>query len=195
MTSLTYIVNRDENPATKSKETIESPISDRRLPLYPKRTNIQDPLIAILDQVTSPASRALLLATFEKFAVHTVGEFCSLAEADITEIDFQLPENETIIQFLDRYFEKKLPTESEVVSRSSSPPLNEIPAEITMEEVSDITVSSSAEMAVEELVQSSDDVVEEETTKSLDISPNGQILSMLLTCEFLASDRYVLVPY
>lgn len=122
-----------------------------------------------------------MLATFEKFGVHTVGEFCSLAEADITEIDFQLPENETIIQFLDRYFEKKLLTESEVASRSASPALKEIPAEITTEEVSDVTVSSSAEMTVEELVQSSDDVVEEEATKSLDISPNGQILSMLLS--------------
>ena len=134
--------------------------------------------------MTSLSSRAHLSSLFEKLGVHTIGEFCSLREADIEQLDFQLPENQTIVHFLDCYFEKELTPEPEPENSSpiEKPVVNE-PVDVKPTQVvSDLAISSSDEMRImEELVPSSSEQnIEEESAKSPDISPNAQIISKTL---------------
>lgn len=146
--------------------------------IYPAAIDCNDSLALIVDRVTSATSRGPIMAVLEKLGVRSIGDFCALSEADIQGLDFHLPQHETIKQFLERHFAKKL-SEKSIPRVNESQGLSATDLPITKEDASNLPASSSDEIRTDELVQSSDDITKE-SSKSPDSIPNGQIISNTL---------------
>lgn len=162
------------SPDTKIQHRSESSI-------FPSAVTCSDPLASIVDRVTSPASRKPIMAVLEKLEVRTIGDFCALSEESIQGLNFQLPQHETIKQFLGRYFAKKV-----CVAKSSADGqdvgiiINESPS--SEELIPEPTIiQSSGEAKSDDLVSLSANVKTEELDKSLDSLPDGQVLGKILS--------------
>lgn len=132
------------------------------------------------------------MAVLEKLGVRTIGDFCALSEADIQGLDFHLPQHETIKQFLERHFAKKLAERSDPKIFHTNIDSQDVYEEKTHDDemMLDSTITSSDELRIDELVQSSTDSKREESSKSPDPTPNGQIISIFCNGIFLYSIPY-----
>jgi hypothetical protein len=117
------------------------------------------------------------LTVLEKLGVRTIGDFCALSETDIKGLDFKLPQHETIKQFLESHFAKKTTSKLETQTlEEENSSLNHTSPTNPEKVVSELVVLSSDE-ARSDVVKSSDELKSEESNKTPDSSPNGQIIS------------------
>ena len=157
------ILKEKSSHSSEPQETVCSE-EIQRTAIYPAATDCIDSLALIVDRVTSPTSKGPILAVLEKLGVRTIGDFCALSETDIKGLNFKLPQHETIKQFLESHFARKIST------RLETQPLEQ--------ENSSLAILSSDEARSDDLIKSCDELKSEESNKTPDSSPNGQIISI-----------------
>ncbi len=160
-------------------------------PIYPAAINCIDSLALIVDRVTSPTSKGPILAVLEKLGVRTIGDFCALSERDIQGLDFQLPQYETIKQFLERHFARKMAAKSETkfsLDDSESLGVNNA-SQLDTQLLESIKPDESMKSSDELIKSSSDEIKTEELTKSPDSLPNGQIIG-IINCSLLVDSKF-----
>lgn len=118
------------------------------------------------------------MTVLEKLGVRTIGDFCALSETDIKGLDFKLPQHETIKQFLESHFARKsiARTDPQIPHEVEGVGMEVISPTYTEDVESGPVVESSCGVRTDELVKSLEEQKIEESNKTLDSSPNGQII-------------------
>ncbi|KAI9556357.1 hypothetical protein GHT06_018931 [Daphnia sinensis] len=165
------ITDRDDTSGVTEPQDIEVPEEIQETAIYPAATDCIDSLALIVDRVTSPTSKGPILTVLEKLGVRTIGDFCALSETDIKGLDFKLPQHETIKQFLESHFAKK--------SIARTDPQISHEEGVSMEVISPTDVGNVESVPAantDELVKSLEEQKIEDSIKTPDSSPNGQII-------------------
>ncbi|XP_057374460.1 telomere-associated protein RIF1-like [Daphnia carinata] len=166
------IADRDATNEILEPQDIEVPEEIQETAIYPAATDCIDSLALIVDRVTSPTSKGPILTVLEKLGVRTIGDFCALSETDIKGLDFKLPQHETIKQFLESHFARKsiARTDSQISHEEEGVDIEAISPTDTG------NVESEPVVNTDELVKSLEEQKVEESIKTPDSSPNGQII-------------------
>ncbi|KAK4023666.1 hypothetical protein OUZ56_009065 [Daphnia magna] len=172
------IADGDDSSGITEPQEIAVPEEIQETAIYPAATDCIDSLALIVDRVTSPTSKGPILTVLEKLGVRTIGDFCALSETDIKGLDFKLPQHETIKQFLESHFARKsiARTDPQIPHEVEGVGMEVISPTYTEDVESGPVVESSCGVRTDELVKSLEEQKIEESNKTLDSSPNGQII-------------------